>query len=188
MLNGSFPPYLFPSDDPPQHSDIHNDFFTIPTLQQIYAARGSSTVVRMDNTPLYRIVHPCSQNRANGRRLLHKPNPKEGWFSDWQQQEEQGAQVGSKFNVDWNKSWTFRPSRDNREHAVPRIADKATLHKEALERTVARTRIIAGFFSERIFSLPTQLGHLPYAPLTIGSTFSKGSPAQKEKYSVAWGP
>ena len=66
------------SDDPPKHSDIHNDFFIIPILQQIYAAPGSSTLVCMDNTPLYRIVHPYSPNRANWRRLLHKPNPKRG--------------------------------------------------------------------------------------------------------------
>ena len=56
------------SDDPPKHSDIHNVFFSIPSLQQICAAHGSSTLVRMDQ--------PYSQNRENWRRLIHKPSPK----------------------------------------------------------------------------------------------------------------
>ena len=68
--------FFLQSDDPPKHSDIHTDFFAIPTLQQIYAAHGSSTLLRMDNTPLYRKIHLYSQNRANWRRLLHKPNLK----------------------------------------------------------------------------------------------------------------
>ena len=64
------------SDDPPKHTDIHNAFCSIPSLQQICAAHGSSNLVRMHNTPLYRTVQPYSQNRENWRRLLHKPSPK----------------------------------------------------------------------------------------------------------------
>ena len=64
------------SDDPPKHTDIHKAFCSIPSLQQICAAHGSSNLVRMHNTPLYRTVQPYSQNRENWRRLLHKPSPK----------------------------------------------------------------------------------------------------------------
>ena len=64
------------SDDPPRHSDINNAFFSIPSLRQICAAHGSSNLVVMDNTPLYRTVPPYSQNRENWRRLVHKPSPK----------------------------------------------------------------------------------------------------------------
>ena len=64
------------SDDPPKHSNIHNDFFAIPTLQQIYAAHGSSTLVRMDNTPLYRTIHPYSQNRIIGDASFISPTLK----------------------------------------------------------------------------------------------------------------
>ena len=64
------------SDDPPIHSDIPNEFFTIPTMHQICSARGSSNLVRMDNTPLHRRVHPYCQDRARWKRLVHKPTSK----------------------------------------------------------------------------------------------------------------
>ena len=52
---------------------IDNAFFSIPSLQQIREAHNSHTLVRMDNTPLYRTIQPVSQNRAEWRRLIHKP-------------------------------------------------------------------------------------------------------------------
>ena len=48
-------------------------FFSIPSLQQIREAHNCHTLVRMDNTPLYRTIQPVSQNRAEWRRLIHKP-------------------------------------------------------------------------------------------------------------------
>ena len=64
------------SDDPPIRSDMHNEFFTIPTMHQICSAHGSSNLVRTDNTPLHRRVHPYCQHRARWKRLVHKPTAK----------------------------------------------------------------------------------------------------------------
>ena len=71
---------------------------------------------------------------------------------DWQQQysqtghDDQGAQVGNRFNVDWNQSWTFRPTRDNRDNRSSKDRRKG----ETPQRGFGKNRSKDTDFSSRL--------------------------------------
>ena len=61
------------SDAAPTHSDIHNDYFCIPSSQEVSNVHSTQSVVWMDNTLLYRKVRSTAQQRQNWNNVLHKP-------------------------------------------------------------------------------------------------------------------
>ena len=61
------------SDSAPHHSDIHNDYFRIPSSQEVLSVHSTQSVVWMDNTLLYRKVRANAQNRNTWNTILHKP-------------------------------------------------------------------------------------------------------------------
>ena len=68
------------SDAPPSNSDIHNALFSIPTLSHTQTAHGTSSLVRMDNTPLYGKVRDC-QSRERWKTLFRRPRSQRQIFN-----------------------------------------------------------------------------------------------------------
>ena len=61
------------SDSAPHHTDIHNEYFRIPTSQEVLSVHSTHSVVWMDNTLLYRKVRSNALDRAAWNKVLHKP-------------------------------------------------------------------------------------------------------------------
>ena len=61
------------SDSAPHHTDIHNEYFHIPSSQEVLAVHSTHSVVWMDNTLLYRKVRANALDRAAWNKILHKP-------------------------------------------------------------------------------------------------------------------
>ena len=66
------------SDQAPPHDHIHNDFFEVPSFQQVRHAHRASGLVWMDNTSLFRYVHPKCQDRTYWQKVVRKPRRDRG--------------------------------------------------------------------------------------------------------------
>ena len=61
------------SDSAPHHTDIHNEYFRIPSSREVLSVHSTHSVVWMDNTLLYRKVRANALNRTAWNKLFHKP-------------------------------------------------------------------------------------------------------------------
>ena len=61
------------SDSAPHHTDIHNEYFRIPTSQEVLSVHSTHSVVWIDNTLLYRKVRSNALDRAAWNKVLRKP-------------------------------------------------------------------------------------------------------------------
>ena len=61
------------SDLPPSNIDLHNAYFRIPNTQEVLSAHGSTSMVHLDTTRLYRTVAPVATDRQQWQLLLNKP-------------------------------------------------------------------------------------------------------------------
>ena len=66
------------SDQAPPHDHIHHEFFEVPSFQQVRHAHRASGIVWMDNTSLFRYVHPKCQDRTYWQKVVHKPRRDRG--------------------------------------------------------------------------------------------------------------
>ena len=61
------------SDRPPLHSDIHNEYFSVPSTQEVLNLHASQSVAWMENTLLYRKVRTFAFSRTDWGIHLNKP-------------------------------------------------------------------------------------------------------------------
>ena len=66
------------SDQAPPHDHIHHTFFDVPSFQRVRQAHRASGIVWMDNTSLFRYIHPKCQDRTYWQKVVHKPKRDRG--------------------------------------------------------------------------------------------------------------